>query len=142
MRYRLSITKPEPELTVTSDKESYLLETNGTTELKRKLDFRPEVLLCAVVGVFAHFSGNAAFAGAIAAEERFGKAVQGNLASAAEIVRRPVCVRARPEVAVLAPQLLALQQRVAAAAAQLSAEDFSEIEPDAFLDPIVYSPSR
>ena len=40
MRYRLSITKPEPELTVTANKESYLLETNGTAELKLKLDRR------------------------------------------------------------------------------------------------------
>ena len=38
MRYRLAITKPEPELTATIDKENYLLETNGTIELKLKLN--------------------------------------------------------------------------------------------------------
>ena len=112
---------------------------NVSSELKEKLEFRPQVLLCAVVGVFAHFSRDAGFAQAIAAEERFGKAVQGNLASAAEIVRRPICVQARPEVSVLAPLLVAFKQRVAAAAAQLSAEDFSDLAPDVFLDPIVYT---
>lgn len=112
---------------------------NVSAKLKATLDFRPAVLLCAVVGVFAHFSGNAAFAQAIAAEERFGKAVECNLTSAAEIVRRPICVQAHPEVSVLAPKLVSFKQRVAAAAAQLSAEDFSDIAPDVFLDPIVYT---
>ena len=40
MRYRLAISKPEPELRVTMDKQTYLLETNGTIELKLKLDRR------------------------------------------------------------------------------------------------------
>ena len=38
LRYRLSITKPEPKLTVTIDKQNYLLESNGSTELKLKID--------------------------------------------------------------------------------------------------------
>ncbi len=40
MRYRLAISKPEPEVRVTMDKQTYLLETNGTIELKLKLDRR------------------------------------------------------------------------------------------------------
>jgi len=38
MRYRLSLTKTEPKLRVTIDKQNYLLENNGTAELKLKLD--------------------------------------------------------------------------------------------------------
>ena len=37
-RYRLSVTKPEPELSVTVDKEAIVLETNGTAELKLTFD--------------------------------------------------------------------------------------------------------
>ncbi|MBU61360.1 MAG: hypothetical protein CMI26_02515 [Opitutae bacterium] len=36
-RYRLSVTKPKPELSVTVDKENIVLEANGTTELKLTL---------------------------------------------------------------------------------------------------------
>ncbi|MFP6901086.1 MAG: hypothetical protein VCA36_09085, partial [Opitutales bacterium] len=35
-----SITVPEPGLSVTIDKESYVLETNGTAKLKLKLDHK------------------------------------------------------------------------------------------------------
>tara|TARA_Y100000588_G_scaffold189476_1_gene203431 strand:- start:677 stop:1186 length:510 start_codon:yes stop_codon:yes gene_type:complete len=38
LRYRLSITKPEPKLTVSIDKQNYLLESNGSAELKLKID--------------------------------------------------------------------------------------------------------
>jgi hypothetical protein len=38
LRYRLVISAPEPNLRVTIDKENYVLETNGTIEMKLKLD--------------------------------------------------------------------------------------------------------
>ena len=37
-RYRLSVTKPKPELSITVDKENIVLEANGTTELKLTLN--------------------------------------------------------------------------------------------------------